>query len=191
MKGIVRATAVLMISLMLGAAMGAHAATTYTLACKGQKSGSITPIPLTGFSFSEVSSRNPQSGLPTGASANTFKFRFAPSAVYATVRNVLLTNENITQCILSSGGSATATATTKGSSNSAAPSGPYWEFLNAIFTSVTASGGDYVPGAPLGEVEVALTAQKYTFNSGTNAVGGSQPSAVTESRTATMSGNTR
>jgi hypothetical protein len=163
MKWINRATAVMTILLILGAAMGAHAAITYTLTCKAQKSGNIT-IPLTGFTYSESSPRDPQSGLPTGTrNQPQFKFRFAPSAVYATVRNVLLTNENVTQCILSSGGGASATAATKTRSNSAAPPRPYWEFDNAVFTSVTASGGDYVPGAPLGEVEVTLTAQRVNF----------------------------
>ena len=159
MKGIIRATAVLIISLMLGAAIGAHAATIYTLTCKGQKSGNIPAITLTGFAFKLASPREPIA-LPAGDKTPfELTFRFTPSATYLTLMNIAGTNENLTQCILSGGGSATG-------ANSTVSAGPLWEFDNANLVSVTATGGDVTPNQPLGEVEATLVAQTYKFTSG-------------------------
>jgi len=158
MKRIVRATAVLMMTLLLGASMAAHAATIYTLTCKGQKSGNIPAITLTGFAFKLANGQQPIV-LPSGSKTNfELTFRFSPSATYLTLLNIAGTNENLTQCILSGGGAT-------GGANSAASAGPLWEFDNANLLSVTATGGDVTPNQPLGEVEATLAAQSYKFTS--------------------------
>jgi len=155
---------VLTTSLLLGAAMGARAATTYTISCEAEKSGNFA-LTLTGF---ELNTAHPNSPAVATAERTTFSltFRFFPTADYGKILMMLENNESLKSCTLSQAAGTTATAgVNKRPLNAAATeaSGPHWQFTNCYFSSVTASGGASKSGFPAESVEVTMTGQRFAF----------------------------
>ena len=186
MKGMKNARAFLVICLIVGAALGAHAAGTYTLTCDAARSGTVT-IALTGFNVVVTGSGESEA---TGATAGKVGGRSeTKSAVtvqtdsgkdYEALLSMLEDGEILRSCKLvdGQGGGVAATdnwdqmAVNKGKNkankNNNAPASTTggaleWILTNASVTSVTATGGPNSTGVPTTSMQATIEAQKFSF----------------------------
>jgi hypothetical protein len=169
----------LVMCLVLGAAIGARAAGTYTLTCDAVRSGTVT-IALTGFTVAVTGSSVSGVGAAQGRPETKFALTidFAPGKDYGALLSMLQGNENLRSCKLvdgEGGGSAATdnwnqTAVTKGKNKGKnnAPASTTggaleWILTNATITSVTATGSESATGAPQGSMQATLDAQTFSF----------------------------
>ena len=169
----------LVMCLVLGAAIGARAAGTYTLTCDAVRSGTVT-IALTGFTVAVTGSSVSGVGAAQGRPETKFALTidFAPGKDYGALLSMLQDNENLRSCKLvdGEGGGSAATdnwnqsAVTKGKNKGKnnAPASTTggaleWILTNATITSVTATGSESATGAPQGSMQATLEAQTFSF----------------------------
>lgn len=180
MKTAKKARALLVIGLLSGAALGAHAAGSYMLTCDAAK-GATLNMTLTGFSFKVNGSEEAATGLATGRRSNfELTIKFAAGRDYETLLSIVEDNENLRSCKLvdGAGGGAAATddwnqmSAPKGKNKSKASgnnqktnsSGALeWILTNATVTSVTATGSENSTGTPESSIQATIEAQKFSF----------------------------
>jgi hypothetical protein len=182
MKTAKAARVLLVIGLLSGATLSAHAAGSYMLTCDAAK-GATLNMTLTGFSFKVTGAEEAATGMAAGKRSNSnfeLTIKFAAGRDYETLVSMVEDNEIFRSCKLvdGTGGGVTATdnwnqmSTAKGKNKSKASgniqktnsSGALeWILTNATVTSVTATGSENSTGAPESSIQATIEAQKFSF----------------------------
>jgi hypothetical protein len=171
--------ALVVICFILGAAMGARAAGTYTLTCDASRSGSFT-IALTGFNMAVTGSNASGAGAAQGRPESKFELtiNFDSGKDYGALLSMLQDKENLRSCKLVDGEGGGTAATDnwsqmsatkgKGKGKNNAPASTTggaleWILTNASITSVTATGSESSTGAPTTSMQATIEAQTFSF----------------------------
>jgi len=155
--------AVLGIALTLALGARSAAAATYTLECQAMKQGRIT-AQLSSFQFAISSPRDPQSGLPTGASHHELIVHMPAQRAYASFLQAMDTNEMMSNCKLTeteSGGVVVRFGNGAGKPLDSME----WTFQNVTLANVMATGSDGSGtnggGVPQGGLQVTFNLKSF------------------------------
>ena len=155
--------AVLGMALILTIGARSVVAATYTLECQAMKQGKIT-AQLSSFQFGISSTRDPQSGLPTGATHHELIVHMPAQRAYENFLQAVDTNEVMSNCKLietDNGG-----AVRLGSGAGRPLDTMEWTFQNITLANALATGNDgsgTSGGVPQSGLQVTFTLKSFSL----------------------------
>jgi hypothetical protein len=159
-----RVRALLAVSIVLIAGVGAHAATTYALSCTATTQKQPLNLTLTAFSF-QVNAPSSVSGGHVQSYAVTV--HFLPTASYSALHDFLMSNEMLKSCRLTEMEPGRGAITGKEMGGAVFQ----WDFSDGVLTSLTATGSDGSntgcggQGVPAGTMQATFSFRTFAFSS--------------------------